>query len=501
MVKTISFLLVLSFVSFPQQMRKIEISVQQDSVDALEAHPYADRDVHGSVVIDGTDRFDSIRLRYRGAYNLYDLMNSGEKQRNWKIKFNKEKTFRNRREWNFNYEVHLREKMAYDCFANAGVSVPSPEHVLLYVNGDYHGLYLAYEDPDDKSWLQDAFGDNSGDLYKAAHDMPDEPSYFALLTDLGDSSSDYYYHYDKKTNNDSTDSSDYRCLITFIKLVNYTPKESFPDSLKKYFDVKSFIRYLAVSNFIINWDSYPTRPKNYWLYYRPSTHRWSFIPWDLDATFHENLSGMGTTDPDLSIFSQLDKYEPHKGQPNEGTERPLTRRMMEYGEFRNGYIGEYKTAIESYLGLSYLNARIDSLTGIIRHAISGDELDVFNKSVGVMKEFVAERHKNVKQQLDSLSHASISARPPSRARGPMAIHASSSASVITLSFRAAAAQRVTIVLMDIAGRKLSTIDDRHSEPVDRVISFNTPRLNAGVYIIDITFGEMKQYVRRLVAIP
>jgi hypothetical protein len=57
--------------------------------------------------------------------------------------------------------------------AAAGVPVPSAEHAVVYVNGDRHGLYLMYEDPDDKSRLQDAFGDKSGDLYKAAYDMPD----------------------------------------------------------------------------------------------------------------------------------------------------------------------------------------------------------------------------------------------------------------------------------------------------------------------------------------
>jgi spore coat protein CotH len=84
-------------------------------------------------------------------------------------------------------------------------------------------------------------------------------------------------------------------------------------SKKKYFEVKTFIPYLVVSNFILNWDSYPTRPKNYWLYDNPSVYRWQFIPWDLDATFQEKMSGLITVHTDLSIFSQLDRYEPYKG--------------------------------------------------------------------------------------------------------------------------------------------------------------------------------------------
>jgi hypothetical protein len=58
MRKAFTLLLFLSFFSFSQQLAKIEIIIDQDSIDVLEANPFSDRDVHGSVIINDTNRFE-----------------------------------------------------------------------------------------------------------------------------------------------------------------------------------------------------------------------------------------------------------------------------------------------------------------------------------------------------------------------------------------------------------------------------------------------------------
>lgn len=136
----------------------INIEIEQDSINELESHPYTNEDVHGNFVVDGM-RTENVELHYRGAYNLWSLIRKGS-LRNWKVKFEKTEMYENRREWNFNYEKYIRQNLSYQLFKEAGVPCVSAENVVLSVNGARQGIYLKYEDPDNKTWLADEFGED-----------------------------------------------------------------------------------------------------------------------------------------------------------------------------------------------------------------------------------------------------------------------------------------------------------------------------------------------------
>lgn len=344
MLKYLTFLSVLLF-DFSvngQTFKSINIVIEQDSIDELESHPFTNEDVHGTFIADG-ESFDSIEIHYRGAYYLLSLINQGT-LRNWKIKFPKTNRFENRREWNFNYENYIRQNLAYHVFRQAGVPVVSSENVLLSVNGDLQGLYLKYEDPDNKRWLDDTFGDNDGDLYKAAYDMPNQVKYFADLTYLGEEDEDYFLHYRKQTNKNGLDEFDYSSIREFTALINQTPDDEFEETILENFDVEGFIKYIVVANFIANWDSYPYRPKNFFLYDNPEDGKWHFIPWDLDGTFQEdgNRNAIGTTG---SIYHYFDGIAPYNNTPTEPLDRPLIWRIMEIDKFRDKYCYEYHLSL------------------------------------------------------------------------------------------------------------------------------------------------------------
>ena len=461
----------------------IELVLAQDSIDLLEIDPLDDdAEVHGNVTVDEDTVFENVQIHYRGAWYLYSLVKNDYKQRNWKVKFARENKYRNRREWNYNYEPHLRQKVCYDIFNTAGVAVPSARHVELFVNGESFGPYLEYEDPDDKQWLLDKFGDNSGDIYKASYDKPNEQSYFALLTDIGDSSSSYYMHYDKKTNEDGDDSLDYRSLVSFIKMINHTPDSEFPDSIRRCFEVESFLKYLVIVNFTLNWDSYPTRPKNFWLYDNPSSGKWTFIPWDLDLTFQRKKTGDVILDTNLSVFYQLDEYEPFDGQENEGTERPLVRRMMKLGSFRDDYIREYRRAMNTYLQIDSLFSDIDSASAVVESILQGDERDKYLKGVNALKAFIHFRTISVTGQL-----ADLSVKSDNRHRttsGKQLFSVGNKNGSVLLRMKEVPAGPFTVSIRDLLGRQLFI----HTENSTRQPSNNTitafPRLSPGMYLIN-----------------
>lgn len=390
----------------PPDVPTVQLEVAPELIAQLELTPFTAEDVTGAFVDEMGRRYEGVDVNFRGAYALRSLITSGKKQRNWKVKFTKFAPYRGRREWNFNYEPNLRQKLAYDLMRFAGVKVPSARHVLLEVNGDPHGLYLEYEDPDNADWLGDSFGSSAGDLYKAAFDLPDHEQYFADLTYLGDTDADYFLHYQKKTNNDGALETDYGSIREFTSALENTPDADIPSWFLSAFDVERLIDYLVVQNFICNWDSYPQRPKNYWLYLDPASNKWVFIPWDMDATFLTYTFGLNPMSTDTSIFFQFDQYEPYDRNPGESTERPLVRRTMHHAALRDMYVTRYRELTETILAPSYLTNRVDRLTEVVADYANADDLSEVENANAMIRDFVTARFASVSAQLDALPAAS-----------------------------------------------------------------------------------------------
>lgn len=388
----------------PMPIVTVRLEIDPSAIDRLDTNPFHASDVMGAFTDGAGTRYDSIEVNYRGAYALQSLIENGATQRNWKLKFTAGTLYQNRREWNFNYEPHLRERLTYWLMRQADVKVPSARHVVLTVNGKVHGLHLEYEDPDNKHWLLDAFGNNDGDLYKAGYDFPDEPVYFATTEVLGVSDADYQRHYAKKTNNDEPASAlNFSSLREFIRGLNETSDLEFEAFIRRSFDIDSFVGYLVVANFVSHWDSLPQRPKNYWLYQVPTSGKWIFIPWDMDATFwpwEGFLNNMGT---DASIFHQFDGFLDYRGrQPEEGTARPLVTRIMKVPAFRSEYVARYRQALKSYLAKDYLLAQVATLNTMTVAAAQPEELEALEEARVDTVEFINQRTASVTSELQSL---------------------------------------------------------------------------------------------------
>jgi spore coat protein CotH len=385
----------------PTPIATVNLEIADTVIPQLDANPYHAQDAAGAFIDGNAVRYDPIDVNYRGAYALNTLIADGARQRNWKLKFTKAQPYQGRREWNFNYEPHIRQRLAYWLMHLAGVKVPAARHVALRVNAQNHGLFLEYEDPDNKTWLMDKFGDDTGDLFKAAYDVPKETPYFATLEVLGDTDADYAMHYRKMTNNDDpAKATDFSSLRAFIAKLNQTPDAEFETFLRQNFDVERFISYLVVGNFISHWDSLPERPKNFWLYQVPATGKWAFIPWDMDATFQSgkfNLNPMGT---DASIFYQFDSFVEYRGRvAGEGTARPLITRTMKVPAFRAAYVARYREATASLLAKDYLLSQITRLCDMLKGAAQPDELQQLADAQSDMEQFVNKRSASVSAEL------------------------------------------------------------------------------------------------------
>lgn len=198
----------------------------------------------------------------------------------------KQLTFAN----NFQDPSLMREKLAADIFRAAGVPAAETAYYLVYLDrGDgagaqLLGLYTAVELPDD-TLIETQFADDEGNMYK-----PDgQGATFAAgwFDEAG---------FDKESNR----SSGYDDVLALFAALHDGARRSDPAAwragLEAAFYVDGFLRWLATSQLMQNWDSYGVTAHNYYLYADAARNgALTWIPWD----HNQSLSpGLGITGPD-----------------------------------------------------------------------------------------------------------------------------------------------------------------------------------------------------------
>ncbi|MFC1719961.1 CotH kinase family protein [Pseudomonadota bacterium] len=185
---------------------------------------------------------------------------------------------------NYDDKSQLREKVAAEVFANAGVAVSHTAFYTLYVdhgNGpEYFGLYTLVEEVDGPV-IETYFVSDDGNLYKPEGDGA------SFVENSFDEDS-----FEKKTNEDEEDWSDILALFSALHSDSYgNNPTSWRAGLESIFDVDAFLKYLAVNQVIQNWDTYGKMTHNYYLYNNPDNSKLTWIPWDNNEALQEGKMG------------------------------------------------------------------------------------------------------------------------------------------------------------------------------------------------------------------
>lgn len=471
------------------QLKTININITQEAIKELESHPYTNESVLGTLDFNNTI-YNNVELHYRGAYNLSSLIKTSS-YRNWKVKTPKQQKFENRREWNFNFDLTIRQYLAYQLLKNAGVPCVSAELVTFSVNNEGHCIFLKFDDPDNKDWLSDTFGDDNGDLYKAAYDMPNQTKYFGDLSYLGALDKNYYLHYRKQTNTDGDLEFDYSSIRKFTDFINNTSDQDFEANIVSHFNVNAFIKYLVVANFIAHWDGYPHRPKNYLLYDNPKDGRWQFIPWDLDATFQSIGHPINT---EGSVFYYLDHREPYSNAYNEPLDRPLPWRLMKIKRFRDQYIYEYQQALKTYLNINKVTADILATQNYIDANAPTSSLRRFDTSVDEVLDFINIRYANVSEELSYYKVDNTSILPNLAQFGNMQIYPNPASNIINIELPDVTSSNAKIEILNMLGQCIySTSIYTNNRP----FQVDLTSVPSGQYIV-VIYTKLKKYTQKLI---
>jgi len=310
----------------------------------------------------------------------------------------------------------MRERLASRMYR--AMDVPAARTAFVSVEGEEElGLYVMVQDVD-KRFLKDLFGRqdhaDDGNLYEC------RPPGCSLAWE-GSSKEDYVVTdavtgkqtgLVLATNEEDPALNDYADLTHFLDVLNNTPDDEFEAELPEVFHVDTFLRWLAVAVVISDYDSYLGSADNFFLYRRPDTERFVFIPWDLDRSYgvpygvesspcYDNPAH-GAFDPPWCSFECCGLID-----------RPLAERILAAPSFKAAYVGYVRQVVDQYLTPAKQEKWIQEFDGLIggkaasgpdalystdeyRDAISGKKSD---GDVMNLLEFVKLRHAFLQKEL------------------------------------------------------------------------------------------------------
>ncbi|MBI2894299.1 MAG: CotH kinase family protein [Deltaproteobacteria bacterium] len=160
---------------------------------------------------------------------------------------------------------YVRQCLGYALFAEAGVPAPRCNFAHVVANGHDLGLYVNLESMG-KDFLRRHFDDEDGNLYEGT---------------LSDFRAQWVGSFDNK----DADALDFGDLGEAVGALE-SPDGALLDALDPVFDVDQFLTYWAMEILTAHVDGYASNTNNFFVYHDPTSDRFVFMPWGIDATFY-----------------------------------------------------------------------------------------------------------------------------------------------------------------------------------------------------------------------
>ncbi len=393
----------------------IEVSMsEEDRADQL-ATPQDKTKYKVDVVIDGEEVKD-VAFHTKGNSSLFFTVDAGRDKFSYGLNFRKYTdggTFHGldklNLQNNFSDATSMREYMAFWLFRRMGVDAPLASFVRLSVNGEDQGLYTALEDVGN-SFLERVAG-GEGAIYKpedgdmglteeemerikngesAAHDNGGGAS----LVYKDDSEESYPDIFENAETDDTAENRER--VISALKALS-EGKE-----LEQYLNTEEIIKYFAVHDFLVCYDSY-TGPMlhNYCLHEKAG--RLAMLPWDYDNSF-------GSFPKDAKVGSEIDAKE----VVNTGIDSPLgiianeDRPMWNWILSDEAYLNEYHDMLSNIVDVinsGEFEKEAERVHDLILSTVENDPkavfaVDQFEKAYETMIKLSELRAESVSRQLN-----------------------------------------------------------------------------------------------------
>ena len=310
----------------------------------------------GTLECDGEILTD-VAVRFKGNSSFNSAR--GGLKRPFKLDFNRDhpgRTFRGLKRLslnnNFNDATQFREALAYEVYRRAGLPASRTAFARVYLTltsertNEFLGLYTLVEAVDG-DFLKRHFGTNQGLLLK--------PEGLPSLTYLGESWRGYTNRYDPKTDVSPADAERF---ISLTKLIAEADDATLERALPARLDMAGFLRYVALTAVLANYDSFVGNGHNYYFFQPPGQGKAVFIPWDLNEVFGGHpMAGTRPVQAELSVL-----------RPQGGQNR-LLERVLANPKWIEAYRRELSVALTDACEPGRLFAQAERLVQVVQETV------------------------------------------------------------------------------------------------------------------------------------
>ena len=373
LLNIIMSVVIISCLSGPQlygQVKEFFITCEPDDFEMINANPFEDIYIPITLTYDGTT-WNNVEMRIRGDGTRW------QPKRSLKVKFDSIPFENGRWKINLNAEYedpsYIHQYLATRIYSELGLTCFKSEHVRVYLNGKFHGLFLQIENMDEQ-FLEARGIDPDGSLYKATVNS-------ASLSIFDDIDS----LWEKKTNTGAgTDD-----LQQLIDEINAVSDSAYYEFTKETFDYDNMINMLAMNLILSNISTYY---HNYYMYHDlNNTGKWYMFPWDMDKTFNTYGAGFpytfgaSPTSPDNPYFERALLCEP--------VFNDVKKRLAELDSL--------------IINSDVLGPIIDSLAEVLEPSVQADkgdniedDLTKWTDQIGYTRAFINDRYDHLLYQFE-----------------------------------------------------------------------------------------------------
>ena len=354
------------------------------SLDAVPGDPIY---VEASVTQDNF-KWEKVGFRLKGNASLSAIWKNGVYKLPFKLQFDefedKYPETKNQRFYGFKElamvpsygdNSFMKEKLLTNLYRKAGVLACQVAYYKIFIDfgqgKKYCGMYQAIETVEEHLVVTQT-GKKVGNVYKPESNLQ------TFVTS----------QFEKQNNKEISDYSD---IQAFIAALNHSyrigDRETWKKQLEAVFNVKGFLKYLAVNNTVGNWDSYGQLTHNYFLVNIDGVLQW--VPYDLNLSF-QMKGGLNRT----ALTFEMNEVK---------VQWPLIRYLIDDPEYFAFYKASVKEFVEKTFTPALMTDYLNKHKSVLAPHFTPNEIEKhpygsipnsqsFDQSVIDLDKYIKERH-------------------------------------------------------------------------------------------------------------
>lgn len=271
--------------------------------------------------------------------------------------------------------TYMCEILGRRIYNSTSVPVPRAGHASVVFNGQSLGLYVLLEGWN-KQFLKQHFADARGNFYEGAF------------------RDDITASLELKSGAKTKNRADLDALVAASQ--ERDPERRFA-AMERVLDINRFVTFVALEVMLNHWDGYSLHVNNYRIFHDNSSGKLVFMPHGMDQLF-----GVRRRMFDSQILPEMSGM--------------VARTLLETRSGRRLYLDRMAALQTNVFEVTALTGTVDKLAGLVRPVLQSDPgaLAEFNATVPVLRQRLADRHMEIRQQLAEMRSLEFNAAGEAR---------------------------------------------------------------------------------------